>query len=95
LVLHRRGQFTVEPDLFVRIGRIVLSAAAMGAAMWFLAPLGTPYYRGGALERVAAITLLILAGSVVYFGLAWLTGAIDRTKIGMLTRRAQPKEATP
>ena len=94
-VLHRRGQFTVEPDLFVRIGRIVLSAAAMGAAMWFLSPLGADHYRGGALERVASIALLVLAGAVVYFGLAWLTGAIDRTKIGMLTRRAQPKEATP
>lgn len=86
-VLHRRGQFTVEPDLFARIGRIVLSAAAMGAAMWYLVPIGGELYRGGALERVGSITLLVLAGAFVYFSLAWLTGAIDRSKIAMLSRK--------
>ncbi len=86
-ILHRRGQFTVEPDLFARIGRIVLSAAAMGAALWYLAPIGGEHYRGGALERVGSITLLVLAGAFVYFSLAWLTGAIDRSKIAMLSRK--------
>ena len=92
-VLHRRGQFSVEPDLFVRIGRIVLSAAVMGAALWYLAPIGADYYRGGAFERAGSIALLVFAGAVVYFTLAWLTGAIDRSKIGMLTRR-QTKTST-
>jgi peptidoglycan biosynthesis protein MviN/MurJ (putative lipid II flippase) len=38
-MLHRRGHFTIEPDLLGRIGRILLSAAAMGGVIWFLARL--------------------------------------------------------
>lgn len=90
-VLHRRGHFTIEPDLLVRIGRILLSATAMGAAIWYLAPLGAAYYGAGALARVGSILALVGTGAFVYFALAWLTGAIDRSKIVMLTRRQNPK----
>ena len=90
-VLHRREYFNVEPDLLLRIVRILVSTAAMGAAVWYLAPLGAEHYRGGALERVGSILLLVLTGGFVYFVLAWLTGAIDRDKIGMLTRRQVEK----
>lgn len=91
VMLHRRGHFLVEPDLLTRIGRIVISAAAMGAAVYFLAPHGEAYYGANALSRVAAILMLVTAGAVVYFGLAWFTGAIDRSKINMLTRRQAAK----
>jgi putative peptidoglycan lipid II flippase len=86
-ILHRRGQFSIEPDLFVRIGRILLSAAAMGAVIWYLAPYGEAYYGAGVIARVSSIFALVGAGAVVYFGLAWVTGAIDRSKIAMLTRK--------
>ena len=75
----------------MRIGRILLSAAAMGAAIWYLAPLGAAYYGAGALARVGSILALVGVGAFVYFALAWLTGAIDRSKIAMLTRRQNPK----
>lgn len=88
-VLHRRGHFVIEPDLLGRIGRIAVSAAAMGLAIWQLAPLGAAYYGAGAWARVAAILALVGAGAFVYFALAWLTGAIDRSKITMLTRKPQ------
>lgn len=88
-ILHRRGQFVIEPDLLGRIGRIAVSAAAMGLAIWQLAPLGAAYYGAGAWARVAAILALVGAGAFVYFALAWLTGAIDRSKIAMLTRKPQ------
>lgn len=91
-MLHRRGQFTIEPDLLGRIGRILISAAAMGLAISQLAPLGAAYYGAGALARVGAILALVSAGGFVYFTLAWLTGAIDRNKIAMLTRRLHPTE---
>lgn len=86
-VLHRRRHFFIEPDLLGRIVRIILSAAAMGAVIYFLAPYGRDYYNGGALLRLASITVLVGSGAVVYFALAWITGAIDRTKIDMLTRK--------
>ncbi|WP_292681755.1 murein biosynthesis integral membrane protein MurJ [Novosphingobium sp.] len=50
-MLHRRGHFAIEPDLLVRIGRILLSAAAMGGAIWLLAPLGQAHYGAGAWAR--------------------------------------------
>ncbi len=86
-MLHRRGHFAIEPDLLVRIGRILLSAAAMGGAIWLLAPLGQAHYGAGVWARVVSILALVGTGAVVYFALAWLTGAIDRSKIAMLTRR--------
>jgi putative peptidoglycan lipid II flippase len=90
-VLHRRGHFTIESDLLGRIGRIMVSAAAMGGVIWYLAPLGAAYYGAGATARALSITALVGAGGIVYFGLAWLTGAIDRSKITMLTRKQNPK----
>jgi putative peptidoglycan lipid II flippase len=89
-MLHRRGQFTIEPDLLGRIVRILISAAAMGAAIWYLAPLGAAYYGAGAWARVGSILALVSVGGFVYFALAWLTGAIDRSKIAMLTRKQPP-----
>ena len=87
LILHRRGHFLVEPDLWVRISRIALSALAMGAAVYYLAPYGAEYYGAGALARLISIILLAGSGALVYFGLAWITGAIDKSKITMITRK--------
>lgn len=86
-VLHRRGHYTFEADLVGRAARIALSALAMGVVILWLAPYGTAHYGAGAGARVGSILALVGTGGVVYFGLAWLTGAIDRSKIAMLTRR--------
>ncbi len=91
-VLHRRGHFHVEADLLARIARIVLSAAAMGATIHFLAPYGTGWFDGGVGARVLSVITLVGTGALVYFGLAWLTGAIDRSKIDLLTRKPAPQE---
>lgn len=88
VLLHRRGHFRIEADLLLRIGRIVLSAAAMGATIFYLAPAGADWFGGRVLQRVAAVAALVGLGAIVYFGLAWLTGAIDRSKIALLTRKA-------
>ena len=88
-VLHSRGHFNLEPDLTWRIGRILLSAAAMGGAILLLAPLLEAYFGAGVLDRVWSIALLVGIGATIYFGLAWLTGAIDRRKIAMFSRKGQ------
>ncbi len=95
VLLHRRGHFHIESDLLLRIGRIVLSAVAMGGVIVALSPSLQGYYGGGVGERVLSIGLLVGAGAIVYFGLAWLTGAIDRSKIAMLSRKAPAQESTP
>jgi len=87
VLLHRRGHFHVERDLGWRIARIVLSAAAMGAVIVWIAGLLAPHFGGSVVSRVWSLAVLLSSGGVVYFGLAWLTGAIDRSKISMLTRK--------
>ncbi len=94
-LLHRRGHFHLERDLLWRIARIAFSAAAMGAAIMALSPLLHENFGGGIGERVLSVALLVGAGAVVYFGLAWLTGAIDRGKISMLTRKAPAQDPAP
>lgn len=87
IILHRRRQFNIELDLLSRIVRIIISAIAMGVSIYYLVPYGNAYYAAGALMRVVSIMVLVGVGAIVYFGLAWLTGAIDRSKIDMLTRK--------
>ena len=88
LVLLVGGHYRMPGALLLRIARIVISAAAMGVAIMALASLWGPLFGGSVAERVWSVALLVGAGGAVYFGLAWLTGAIDRRKIGMLTRKS-------
>ncbi len=87
-MLKKRGHFAVEPDLLFRISRIILSAALMGAVLYAIEPYGAAYYSGNAGERAVSIAILCGCGGAVYFALAWVTGAIDRSKIAMLRRRS-------
>ncbi|WP_164118851.1 murein biosynthesis integral membrane protein MurJ [Sphingorhabdus sp. Alg239-R122] len=92
-ILHRRGYYHVEGSLLLRIGRIAFSAAAMGAVLYYAMPYGASYYGGNIGERALSIALLCGAGAIVYFALAWMTGAIDRDKINMLRRRKAAEQA--
>ncbi len=91
-ILHRRGHYHLEWDLLLRIVRIVISALAMGAAIWFLLPFGEAHYGGGIVARSVSVLILVGSGAVVYFALAFATGAIDRKKINMLTEKAAPTQ---
>ena len=95
VLLHRRGHFHLEADLLWRIARIVVSGAAMGAVIMALSPSLQSWFKGGVGERVLAVALLVGAGTFVYFSLAWLTGAIDRGKIALLSRKSSAQEPAP
>lgn len=86
-MLKLRGHFEIEPDLLFRIGRIILSATVMGAALYFFVPYGQQYYSGNALEASLSIGLLCGIGAISYFTIAWFTGAIDRSKIATIRGR--------
>ena len=92
-LLHRRGHFHLEADLLLRVARIIFSAAAMGFTIVMLNQYLQPYYGGGIGERVSAIAVLVGLGALVYFGLAWFTGAIDRSKLTLLTRKTSKQDS--
>nr|NIQ94502.1 murein biosynthesis integral membrane protein MurJ [Desulfuromonadales bacterium] len=64
-----------------------VAALAMGAALYFLRDLLAPYYSAGVIARIAALAALTCAGAAIYFLVAFLVGAIDRTSIRKLVSR--------
>ncbi|MFN3510638.1 MAG: murein biosynthesis integral membrane protein MurJ, partial [Tsuneonella troitsensis] len=72
----------------LRIARQLVAAAAMGAAMWYARDLLTVYFAAGVIERLFALLVLVAASVVVYFGVAWMVGAVDRQRIATLTKKA-------
>ncbi len=87
VLLARKGHFRVTALVAGRIARIALAATLMGAALWFLTPLGAPYYTAGVLARIGAIAALTGAGGIVFFSAAWMLGVVDRSTIDQLRRR--------
>ncbi|MEW4468647.1 murein biosynthesis integral membrane protein MurJ [Parasphingorhabdus sp. JC815] len=92
-MLHLRGHFHLELSLLLRIVRIIISAAGMALVLIYVAPFGEKLYIGSIGQRAASITALVSAGGLVYAVLAWVTGAVDRDKIAMLTKKTAAQKA--
>ncbi len=92
-ILQRRGWFHWTLKLTSRIARQVVATAAMGAALWALMPLLTDRFAGNVVERAWSLSLLVAAGLVVFFAVAWLVGALDKDLIGQLRRKRAPAQA--
>lgn len=90
LVLSRRGHYRPPGALVLRIARQLLAAAAMGAALWFARDLLIGYFAAGLLARLFALAVLVACAAVVYFGVAFAVGAIDRQRIATLTKKKAP-----
>ena len=89
-VLVKRGYYTVPLALVGRILKQVVAAAAMGAALWYARDLLTGWYSAGLFERAGALIVLVLCAALVYFGVAFAIGAIDRQRIVALTKKREP-----
>jgi putative peptidoglycan lipid II flippase len=91
-MLHARGWFRMTAPLASRIARQLAAAGVMSLALWALVPLLAPYYGGSAIERAGSLALLVAAGGVVFFGAAWLVGALDNSHLAQLRgRRTAPR----
>ena len=84
-VLVRRGHWGREAALMKRIPRLVLSAALMGAALWYAQDYLAAELSSSArlVTKAATLALLSGAGAVLYFALAFATGGAD---VGMIRR---------
>ena len=90
LVLLRRGYYRIPLPLIGRIFRQLVAATAMGVALWFARDLLTGWYSAGLFARVGALAVLVLCSAAVYFGVAFLVGAIDRQRIVAFTKKKAP-----
>jgi putative peptidoglycan lipid II flippase len=90
-VLVARGYYKAPGALLLRIGRQLVAAAAMGAALWFARDLLTGYYSAGVFARLFAVVVLVACAAVAYFGVAFTIGAIDRERLTKLTKREVSK----
>ncbi|MGB7408922.1 MAG: murein biosynthesis integral membrane protein MurJ, partial [Pontixanthobacter sp.] len=89
-VMAKRGYYRVPGALLLRIARQVAAAGVMGAALWYASDLLSGYYAAGLFARLFALAVLALSAAIVYFTIAFLTGAIDRQRIAILTKKKAP-----
>ncbi|WP_310533991.1 murein biosynthesis integral membrane protein MurJ [Novosphingobium sp.] len=89
-MLHKRGWFRFTAKLGGRIARQLIATAAMGAALWWAMPLMANRYAGSVFDRVWSLSALVGLGMVVFFAVAWISGALDEDLVKLLKRR-RPK----
>jgi putative peptidoglycan lipid II flippase len=85
--LRKRGHFMPDARLKRRWWRLALAALAMGAVVWLLQPRLMPYVHGAWFVRVAAMAVLVGAGSLVYAIATFVLGAFAREDLKLLRRR--------
>jgi putative peptidoglycan lipid II flippase len=86
-ILHHRGWFRFSAKLAGRVARQLAATAAMSAVLWWLVPQFTAAYSGPWFGRVWSLSLLVAAGLVSFFAVAFLTGALDKDLIAQLRRK--------
>ncbi len=90
LVLAKRGWYAVPGALLLRIARQLIAAGAMGLALFYARDLLTGWFAAGLFARLAALAVLVACSAIVYFGVAFAVGAIDRQRIAALTKKRNP-----
>jgi len=86
LMLARRGGLVLDARLRTRLPRIVVSAAAMGIALWGAARGLEAPLAGTQSVRILALAVLVAGGLVVYAALAQATGAARLGELRALLR---------
>jgi putative peptidoglycan lipid II flippase len=86
-ILGLRGHFRMPGWLVGRVARQLLAAVAMAVALWLLRGFFADYFAGSAGRRILAVGALVSVGGLVYFGLAWMIGGMDKGDIKSLFRR--------
>ena len=86
-ILQIRGWFLFTGKLAGRIARQIVATAAMSGVLYMLMPLMADRYGGNVFERVWSLGLLCGAGMIVFFGVAYAIGALDKDLLAQLRRR--------
>lgn len=89
-VMLARRHYRIPGALVLRLLRQLVAAAAMGGALWYARDLLTGWYTADLFTRLLALAVLVLCSALVYFGVAFAVGAIDRQRIVSLTKKRTP-----
>lgn len=87
VVLHRRGFLQPDARLKRRLPRSILATAAMAAALAAALPLAQPWLDGPFVARASALTVIITAGTFVFFAAAAALGIARPSELKALLRR--------
>jgi len=90
-ILYARGHFRMPAWLVSRVGKQVVAAVVMAGALMAVRTMMADWFFGGALERAVALAVLVGVGGLIYFGVAFLIGGVDRQAIASLRRRRAPQ----
>ena len=90
-ILYARDQFRMPGWLVGRVAKQMIAALVMAAVLFAIRNALADWFFGGVLERAAALTILVGAGGLVYFGVAFAIGGVDRDAIRALRRRKAPR----
>ncbi len=86
--LHRRVHLTLDARLKARGARLIAATAVMAGVLLLLNPLIDPFMARSLIERIVGLGLLMAAGVVAYFAVAFLLGAFRVADLrAQLTRR--------
>lgn len=85
--LRQRRMLRLDSRLERQAPRQLLAALAMGLALWAAARLLAGWLEGPGLGRYFGLLLLVVLGGAVYFGAAFLLGALRRQDLALLKRR--------
>jgi putative peptidoglycan lipid II flippase len=94
-ILYARRQFRMPGWLVSRVVRQLLAALTMAAALFFLRSALAHWFLGNTIERAVGLAILCGTGGLVYFGVAFLIGGVDRQAIASLRRRRPITEQAP
>jgi putative peptidoglycan lipid II flippase len=87
VILARRGYFRLPARVVSRIGRITLAAGLMGAALWALMRVITPWLDGAFTTRLLALAAIMAVSLITYGAATALFGVLDKATIQRLLRR--------
>jgi putative peptidoglycan lipid II flippase len=87
VILHHRGHYSLNGGVAFRVGRQLIAALAMGATLWFLTKVLGSFMDQTKLFKIIGLGGTMAAGGLVYFGLGWMIGAINKDDVLVLLRR--------
>jgi putative peptidoglycan lipid II flippase len=88
--LHARGHYQLRGAVAFRVGRQLIAALAMGATLWSLNHVLADIMASSKLLKTVGLSAMIGIGGLIYFGLGWLIGAINKDDVLVLIKRKKP-----